>query len=74
MAVLPAAAGRGYSLEIAIPWSAIGVEPKEGLELLFDLAVDDSSDGRSRNCQLMWNGTARNSADRGAWGRLRLER
>ena len=74
MAVIPAAAANGYALEVAIPWSIIGVTPKEGLELLFDLAVDDSSDGKSRNCQLMWNGTARNSADRGAWGRLRLER
>jgi len=30
--------------------------------------------GISRNYQLMWNGTARNSADRGVWRRLRLER
>jgi len=74
MAVVPDAAGNGYVLEIAIPWKVVGVEPKEGLELLFDLAVDDSSDGKSRRCQLMWNGTARNSADRGAWGRLKLER
>lgn len=74
LAVTPAPAGDGYALEIAIPWSVVGVVPKEGLELLFDLAVDDSSDGKSRNSQLMWNGTARNSADRGGWGRLRLER
>jgi hypothetical protein len=74
MAVIPSASGDGYTLEVSVPWSVIGAEPKEGLELLFDLAVDDSSDGTSRNCQLMWNGTSRNSADRGGWGRLRLER
>ena len=74
MAVVPAAASNGYTLEVAIPWNLVGVEPKEGLGLLFDLAVDDSSDGTTRNCQLMWNGSARNSADRGGWGRLRLER
>jgi hypothetical protein len=74
MAVIPAATAKGHALEVAMPWSVIGVQPKEGLELRFDLAVDDSGDGQSRNCQLMWNGTAHNSADRGAWGRLRLER
>ena len=67
-AVTPAPAGNGYTIEIAIPWSVVGVAPKEGLELLFDLAVDDSSDGTSRTSQLMWNGTARNSADRGDGG------
>lgn len=74
LAVIPIAAGNGYTLEVSVPWSVVGVEPKEGLELLFDLAVDGSSDGESRDCQLIWNGTDRNSADRGAWGRLRLER
>lgn len=74
LAVVPAAAADGYTLEVAIPWPAIGVQPQEGRELLFDLAVDDSRDGNTRDCQLMWNGTARNSADRGVWGRLKLER
>ena len=54
MAVISAAAGDGYTLEVAIPWNLVGVAPKEGLELLFDLAVDDSSDGTTRNCQLMY--------------------
>jgi hypothetical protein len=66
--------GKGYTIEAAIPWSVLDVTPKEGLELLFDLAVDDSPDGRDRRAQLMWNGVARNSSDRGAWGRLILER
>ena len=74
MAVIPATAGDGYTVEVAVPWSVIGVRPNDGLELLFDLAVDNSSDGKSRDSQLMWNGTSRNSADRGAWGRLKLER
>jgi hypothetical protein len=30
MAVVPTAAGHGYSLEVDIPWSVIGVEPKAG--------------------------------------------
>ena len=74
VAAVPAVHRGGYTLEAAIPWKALGVKPGEGTELLFDLAVDDSRDGASRLCQLMWNGTARNSSDRGAWGRLKLVR
>ena len=74
VAVVPSVDGKGYTMEAAIPWTALAISPKDGLELLFDVAVDDSTDGRGRRCQLMWNGGARNSSDRGAWGRLRLER
>ncbi|MBI5831420.1 MAG: hypothetical protein HZB16_03810 [Armatimonadetes bacterium] len=61
-------AGRGYILEAAIPWSSLGITPKVNQQLRFDLGVDDSTDGNSRRCQLMWSGTDRNSGDRGAWG------
>jgi len=71
-AVVPAVDGKGYTIEAAIPWSALAVTPKAGTELLFDLAVDNSNDGHGRTCQLMWNGGARNSSDRSAWGRLTL--
>jgi hypothetical protein len=64
--------GTGYTLEAAIPWSALGITPKENLELLFDLAVDDAAKEGGRIRQLMWNGGSRNSADRSYWGRLRL--
>jgi len=70
--VTPAVDGKGYTLEAAIPWSALDVTPKEGLTLLFDLAVGNSTDGKQRSCQLVWNGTARDSSDRSAWGRLTL--
>jgi hypothetical protein len=66
--------GKGYVLEAAIPWPAVGVRAGEGMELLFDLAVDNAAKPRQRDLQLMWNGGARNSSDRGAWGRLRLVR
>ncbi|MGD0088690.1 MAG: sugar-binding protein [Planctomycetota bacterium] len=72
MDVQPGVDGKSYTLEAAIPWSALGVKPEAGRELLFDLGVDDSTDGKARRCQLMWNGTARNSGDRTHWGRLRL--
>lgn len=65
-------AGDGYTAEIAVPWSALRVAPAPSRELLFDLAVDESSDGVTRTRQLMWNGTDRSGSDRGLWGRLRL--
>ncbi len=46
--------------------------PKEGQTLLFDLAVGNSTDGKQRASQLVWNGGPRNSSDRSAWGRLTL--
>lgn len=70
--VAPSVDGKGYTIEAAIPWTALDIKPKEGMELLFDLGVDDSADGKGRRCQLMWNGIARNSSDRGSWGRLKL--
>jgi len=70
--VTPAVDGKGYTVEAAIPWSALDIVPKEGLTLLFDLALDNSSDGKQRASQLVWNGGARNSSDRSAWGRLIL--
>jgi len=64
--------GDGYTLQARIPWSVLGIEPKAGMELLFDVAIDNSDDGESRAQQLVWSGTGKNSGDRGAWGRARL--
>ena len=70
--VTPAVDGKGYTLEAAIPWSALDITPHEGQSLLFDLALGNSTDGKSRSSQLVWNGGSRNSSDRSAWGRLSL--
>ncbi len=64
--------GEGYTLEAAIPLKALGLTPQTGREIRFDLAIDDSADGQRRDRQLMWNGIARNSGDRTAWGRARF--
>jgi hypothetical protein len=72
MFVEPDVDGKGYTLEAALPFSALGFTPREGQELMFDLAVDDSADGKARVRQLVWNGTARNSGDRSAWARAVL--
>ena len=54
------------------PYGEKAVAPKAGLTLLFDLALGNSADGKQRASQLVWNGGARNSSDRSAWGRLTL--
>jgi hypothetical protein len=69
VAVVPGVDGKGYTIEAAIPFKALGFRPAEGKAVRFDLAVDDSADGSRRLRQLMWNGTGRNSGDRTAWGR-----
>jgi len=70
--VVPNVDSKGYTLEAAIPWTALGVTPKVDQKFLFDIAVGNSADGRERTCQLVWNGKDRNSSDRSAWGRLTL--
>jgi len=64
--------GDGYVLQAALPWKSLGIEPKAGEEMLFDVAIDNSDDGDTRVQQLVWNGSAKNSGDRGSWGRARL--
>lgn len=59
----------GYALEAAIPFEGLGFKPQENQEILFDIGLNDATAGRR---QYMWNGGARNSGDRGAWGHARL--
>ena len=70
--VLPNLDGKGYTLEAALPFAALGFQPRENQEILFDIAVDDSETGKGRIRQIVFNGNARNSKDRGVWGRATL--
>jgi hypothetical protein len=72
MLVLPNLNGQGHTLEAAIPFSPLGFKPHDRETLAFDLAIENRPDGSNRTAQLVWNGTARNSADRTHWGRARL--
>lgn len=72
--VVPGVDGKSYTLQAAIPWEALAIKPVAGKELAFDLAIDDGPDGRRRERQLMWNGTAKNSGERGGWGKATLVR
>ncbi|VUD52989.1 Endo-1,4-beta-xylanase A [Thalassocella blandensis] len=42
---------QGYSLEVAIPWSSIGVEMYPGMQLGFDVGIDLDDDGGDRDAQ-----------------------
>lgn len=46
------AAGAGYVLEVAIPWSTIGVTPALGNTIGLDVQVDDDDNGGTRDAQM----------------------
>jgi hypothetical protein len=70
-AVVPGVDGKSYTIEAAIPWTTLSIKPKDNLDLLFDLGIDDG-EGKGRLHQLMWNGKASNSNDRSYWGKAKL--
>jgi PQQ-dependent dehydrogenase (s-GDH family) len=47
----------GYSVEMAIPWTSIGISnPAVGFRMGFDAANNDDDNGVNREYQLMWAG------------------
>lgn len=47
----------GYRVELAIPWSNIGISnPAVNLRIGFDIASNDDDNGSARESQLMWAG------------------
>jgi hypothetical protein len=67
----PTSDGKGWVLEAAMPWAALGITPKPGTTLRFDLAVDDG-DGKRLLSRLAWSGGKDGATDRSTWGRLLL--
>jgi hypothetical protein len=48
----------GYSVELAIPWSQLGISaPAPGNNIGFDISYDDDDNGGTREGQAVWNGT-----------------
>jgi len=74
LVVQPNVSGKGYTLEAKIPFTVLGFKPKSGQSVRFDIAIDDSENGRDRIRQLVWNGTSRDSGDRTDWGTARFVR
>lgn len=62
----------GYSVEIAIPWSNLGITPSANLQIGFDVGSNDDDNGGNRESQLMWSGNGNNWTNTSAFGTLRL--
>ncbi|MBI3883953.1 MAG: putative Ig domain-containing protein, partial [Sphingobacteriales bacterium] len=70
-AVTPIAGG--YAIELAIPWSQLGISsPVSGTNVGFDISYDDDDNGGGRDGQATWNGTIDNYQNTSAFGRLTL--
>lgn len=50
----------GYSVELAIPWSNLGITPSSGATIGLDIGINDDDNGGTRDSQLAWNGTIDN--------------
>lgn len=62
----------GYTVEMAIPWSSLGLTPAEGLQIGFDIQNDDSDISGNRQSTIVWNGTASDYNDTSHFGTLVL--
>jgi hypothetical protein len=72
-AVSSKATDAGYVLEAAFPWSALsGFEPRAGMVLGFDVAVDDGGADGKRSFQWIWNGNSQFYNSPAQWGELAL--
>jgi transcriptional regulator CtsR len=62
----------GYSVEVAIPWSNLGISPTPGAIIGLDVGSNDDDNGSLRESQVMWSGTANNWTDTSPWGNVTL--
>lgn len=63
----------GYTIELAIPWSNLGITPSTNLTIGFDVGNnDDDNGGDTRESQVVWNGTVNNYQNTSAFGDLVL--
>jgi len=64
----------GYSMEFAIPWANFNITPAAGMNIGFNVAINDDDDCTSNNSlsQLLWYGDASYYNDPSTWGILNL--
>ena len=68
-----AAISGGYTIELSIPWSQLGITPAAGKQIGFDKANDDDDNGGDRDAQGVWKGTVNNYQSTAAFGTLVLD-
>jgi hypothetical protein len=61
-----------YQVEVAIPWSKLGITPASGYQFALDIAVDDDDNGGTRDGQIAWKGTANDFNSSANYGKVRL--
>ncbi len=62
----------GYSVELAIPWSNLGVTPTAGMMIGLDVGNNDDDNAGTRDAQAVWWGTVNNYNNTSAFGHLNL--
>ena len=62
----------GYVVEFAVPWTTVGVDPKVGLKVGFDVNVNDSDIPLKRNGVVTWSGTENNYLSTSDFGTIVL--
>ncbi|MVT40406.1 T9SS type A sorting domain-containing protein [Chitinophaga oryziterrae] len=67
-----AAISGGYTVEISIPWSQLGLTPAAGLTFGFDAGYDDDDNGGARDGQAVWTGTINNYQSTADYGTVVL--
>ena len=71
-AVVEKAGNTGYTMEVAIPWSNIGVTPAAGNVIGFDVGINSDVNGGTRDGQLVWAGDGNNWNNTSKFGDLSL--
>jgi hypothetical protein len=63
----------GYSVELAIPWSNLGVTPTAGMTIGFDVGYNDDDNGGARDAQAVWFGNINDYTNTSAFGHAFLQ-
>jgi uncharacterized protein YjdB len=68
-----AAVSGGYTIELAVPWSSLGISaPAQGTTIGFDIGYDDDDNAGGRDGQAVWNGTVNNYQNTSGFGSVVL--
>ncbi|MCF6157754.1 MAG: M6 family metalloprotease domain-containing protein [wastewater metagenome] len=62
----------GYSIEIAIPWTNLGITPAPDKTIGFSVGYNDDDNGGPREALVVWQGTGDNYKDTSALGEIVL--